>query len=156
MEKKRGNGLERRPPVGTVAHSATNRVAPFLQMVPPVRERRSSDRHRGPQGREKRVPPMKKRGDGLERRPPVGTVARSATNRTRSTSCTTGTLPRQSPCRARSGGASRAIRIIRSNTSSHSAVSAATAPPSADPGSGQAAPSSVAAFSRYTVSGRSP
>ena len=62
----------------------------------------------------------------------------------------------QSPCRALSGGASRAIRIIRSNTSSHSAVSAASAPPSADPGNGQAAPSSVAAFSRYTLSGRSP
>ena len=41
-------------------------------------------------------------------------------------------------------------------TSRHSAVSAASAPPSADPGNGQAAPSSVAAFSRYTVSGRSP
>ena len=149
QEKKCGNGLERRPPVGTVARSATNCVAPFVRMVPPARDRRSSDRHRGPPGREKRVPPMeKKRGDGLERRPPVGTVARSATKRTSSTSCTTGTLPRQSPCRARSGGASRAIRIIRSNTSSHSAVSAASAPPSADPGSGQAAPSSVAAFSR--------
>ena len=38
-----------------------------------------SDRHRPPTGGRNRVPPTtKKRGDGLERRPPVGTAARSA------------------------------------------------------------------------------
>ena len=153
---RRAHGLERRPPVGTTAQSAVSGVEPFAQMAPPARERRPPVRTTAQSAVSGAMLFAQMAPPARERRPPVGTVARSATNRTPSTSCTTGTLPRQSPCRALSGGANRAIRIIRSNTSSHSAVSAASAPPSADPGNGQAAPSSVAAFSRYTLSGRSP
>ena len=51
--RKRGDGLERRPPVGTAARSAANGVPPTAT----------------------------KRGDGLERRPPVGTAPRSGANR---------------------------------------------------------------------------
>ena len=62
-KKKRGNGLERRPPVGTAARRAAGGSPPLSFVA----------------RRRNRVPlTEKKRGDGLERRPPAGTAARRA------------------------------------------------------------------------------
>ena len=136
-EKKRGDGLERRPPVGTAARERRGRRTTDHRQDPRQRERQSptgidrreavetacrpprrsagtawnadlrsaplraaprasyhrspsgpatagapvSDWHRPPRGGRNRVLPTEKnRGDGLERRPPVGTAARSAAN----------------------------------------------------------------------------
>ena len=140
---------ERKPPL--VAREVRQHPLPHVdhQEVTGTREGAPVFRPaRGPKARKARMADLRQARDGSERRPPAGIAARSAAKLTPSNRRTTGTLPRQSPCRALSGGASRAIRIIRSNTSSHSSLSAASAPPSADPGRGHAAPSSVTALSR--------
>ncbi len=94
MVKKRGDGLERRPPVGTARRRrAESRIATSRHDSHSARPQRVQwSRPQGnagqssrwgftpappPAGPRNRVPPMvKKRGDGLERRPPAGTARR--------------------------------------------------------------------------------
>ena len=78
-KQKRGNGLERRPPVGTrgrqgrgTAYRRPSRSAGTAWNA----DLRSAQPAAG--GRNRASPPKQKRGNGLERRPPVGTAARRA------------------------------------------------------------------------------
>ena len=87
------SGRHRAPPAGEVAYRHIPGWFPLGAssagaVVPPAGERRCSHRHRGPEGREpaNRRPP-KKRGNGLERRPPAGTARERETSAHGPASC---------------------------------------------------------------------